>query len=311
MRRERQERQQSQARQGRRGGRGRRFAVAAVVGVLTLGLLGALGGAAAHGGEPHLDAQLVREGERLIVGDFTAPQAGALVVVPYVEGPLGCGASAGGYRVPLSAESGVSFVANETTLQAFFDAPGAGFSAFAVDSHTASRALILMQENAVALHGLVALVQRESANATSVRTGVLGLPYPIPGAGAGHGFDHTAEGGGVVMSYDNRSFTRASACAGDERGHVALDVPFDAFRETPLRHGALVHVVAMHDPEIPEFLPRPIDASTQILQANLYLARPGEDPERVRDALAPGVRAHDAIPLAGLGLALALIAWRR
>lgn len=261
--------------------------------------------AAAHGEETHLDEGLTRNGERLLLGSFEAPQPGPLVVVPFVDAPLGCDAAAHGYRIPLGDGAGVAFVSNRTTLQALLDAPEpGGYAAFAVDTHEASRALILMQENAVALHALVALVQEPGRDA-EVRTGALGVPYTLPGAG-GHGFEHAVEGGGIQMAHDG-GFRGARACVGEDAGHVSLTVDLAALPDA-LGHGRLVHALVLHDPQVAAFLPRPLDESTRVLQANLYLARPGEDPARVRDALDPAPRAGQLAPVAFVLVGLALVA---
>lgn len=276
----------------------------ALLALLALALLLPL--AAAHGEQAALDEQLVDDGRRLTVGEFKAPQRGGLVVVPYVEGPLPCEGAAG-YRIPLTPTSGVAFAANATALQALFDGPASegGYTAFAVDTQSAQRALILMQENAVALHGLVGVVRE--GNDTRARSGALGLPYPIPGA-AMHEPEHPAEGQGIVMDHDG-SFSGAQACPVSEPGHVAITFRFDALPES-LGPGKLAHVVALHDPEIAAFLPRPIDDSTAVLQANLYLARPGEDPATIRAALDPSPRVADALPILLLGVGLVWIARR-
>jgi len=269
----------------------------------------ALPGALAHGEEQHLDEQLVENGERLLLGRFTAPQAGALLVVPHVAGALGCVPPPQvNYRVALGPEAGVSFARNETTFAAFFDVPprSEGYAALAVDTHDATRTLILMEENAVALHALVGVVIRGSALET--RTGALGLPYPIPDTAAHDMGEFAPEGGGIVMAHDD-SFSGATTCAGEEAGHFAARFEVTSLPE-PLAAGSLVHVVAMHDATVAGFLPRPLDGTTEVLQANLYLAREGEDPARVRDALDPRIGLAEAVPLAGLAVGLVLVARR-
>ena len=270
----------------------------AVAAVLTL-----LPCAAAHGEDAHLDDQLVDAGRRVLVGEFTAPQPGALVVVPFFEGALGCASAAhAGYRIPLGDGSGVSFASNATAVEALFDAaPGAtGYVGLAVDTHDATRALILMQENAVALHALVGLVRGDSESEPRAETGALGLPYPIPGAGMGHGFEDAIEGRGIVLAHDG-SFGEPRWCA--DGGHAALAFSRGDLPDS-LGPGSLVHVVALEDPAIAQFLPRPIEASTRVLEANLYLARPGEDASRIREALDPAPAAFDVVALAGLALGL-------
>jgi hypothetical protein len=263
--------------------------------------------ALAHGETPGIDDQLVESGQELIVGEFTAPQPGALVVVPFVDGALGCSPpEEGEYAIALTNESGVSFAANATQITAWFDLPrrDEGYASFAVDTHDATRTLLLMEQAIVAEHALVGVVVAPGGITT--RTGALGLPYAVPGTSAHDMGDFRPEGGGILLSHDD-SFLGASTCAGDEAGHVAMSVLFEAVPDA-LAPGRLVHAVAMYDPGLSQFPPRPLDDSTGVLQANLYLARPAEDPERVRDALEPGVRASDVVPVAlvvvGLGLSL-------
>ena len=263
----------------------------------------ALPSALAHGNEQHIDGQLLEDGERLLLGEFTAPQPGALVVVPYVDRPLGCAPPAAAeYRIALGPDAAVSFATNATTFAAFFDVPpfGEGYAGLAIDTHDATRTLILMEENAVALHALVGTVLRGTLLET--RTGALGLPYPIPGTAAHDMGEFEPEGGGIVMTHDG-SFLGGAACSTEEPGHLAISVELASLPDS-LAHGRLVHAVAMFDPELAGFPPRPIDATTGLLQANLYLARPGEDPVRVRDALDPSLGLADALPLLGLAVGL-------
>jgi hypothetical protein len=258
--------------------------------LLLLVVFAALPPAAAHGREHGLEQQLQERGEALLLGGFDAPQPGALVVVPLLEGPLPCGdASGAGYAVPLGGGAVVAFVANATHLGAVLDLPRPGFAAFALDTATAARTLLLMQEQAVALHRLAAAAPNGSA--LDARGGVLGIPYALPGS-HGHGFGPIApEEVGLRLAWEGP----AEACAGAP-GHLTLALPRERAAWAP---GSVVHAVALWDPEVPQFLPRPLD-STRVLQANLYLARPGEDAAQVRAALAQGVGAEAAVPLLGL-----------
>lgn len=257
---------------------------------------------AAHGTEHGLDDQLVRNGDRLLLGSFDAPQPGPLLVIPYSEDPLPCGPDPSRrFLVRLGPDAAVSFAANATHVQALFDLPAEGYVAFAADTHDAVRALILMQENAVALHRLAADVVRPDANDTGarLRTGTMGIPYALPGA-SGHGFGHEVEGGGIAMAYDSATRGLAGGCRSAEPGHAGLWF-LRANLSQSLAPGSLVHVVALYDSAVPQFLPRPLE-STRVLQANLYLARPGEDPDGVREALDPRPGADEALPLALFGL---------
>ncbi|HUR67962.1 MAG TPA: hypothetical protein VM370_01855 [Candidatus Thermoplasmatota archaeon] len=269
--------------------------------LLLLAALWLLPSALAHGGEAGIDDQLVDNGRALQLGTFTAPQPGALVVVPYVEGALGCAPPAeADYSIALGADAGIAFAANATALAAYFDLPpqGEGYAALGVDSHDATRALILMQENAIALHALAGVVERGSA--LDVKTGALGVPYPIPGTAMEHAEELAApEGGGLLLDHDG-SFTGARACAGSEVGHLAILVE-DSSLPDSLAPGRLVHAVAMFDATLAQFPPRPLDGTTAVLQANLYLARPGEDPARVRAALDPSIKlVADGVPILAL-----------
>ena len=67
-----------------------------------------------------------------------------------------------------------------------------------------------------------------------------------------------------------------------------------------------MHAVVLYDPQIAAPLPRPIEGSTRVLEANLYLAQPGEDPAEVRAALDPTPGASTWLPLAGVAAGLIL-----
>lgn len=266
--------------------------------------------AAAHGGQ-QLDDTLVKNGQALMIGSLDAPQPGALLVVPFVDGPLPCGPEAfGAYRIALTSGTGVAFVANATILQMLVDMPEGegGYSALAVDTHEASRALLLMQQAAVSYHALVGVVKPlNGTRSIDVQTGVLGLPYPLEGT-ATHGDLPPPEGEGIQMAHD-RSFRGGAACLGDAPGTLVIRVNQTALPES-LAPGKLVHVVALHDPSIAGFLPRPLDGTTGILRANLYLARAGDDAEQIRAALDPAPRVADITPIAALAVGLALVVRR-
>lgn len=263
-------------------------------------------GVVAHGGGHGLDEQLVADGKRLLLGEFTAPQRGPLVVVPYTEGPLGCAASAeAGYRIAMSDDVGVMFAANETRVQILVDRPAGqtGYVGFAADTHDATRALLMMQENAVALHALVGVVHNDTT--AEARTGTLGVPYPLgDGAGPAHGHGH--DDTRMMMAHDG-AVGRPVWCEGPGPGQLVLAFNRTALPES-LAPGMLVHVVALVDARFAQFLPRVIPDSTSVLEANLYLARLGEDPTRVRAALDPSPSVHDAVPAALAVLGVALVA---
>lgn len=265
--------------------------------------------AAAHGTEQHVDEQLVESGEALMLGEFKAAQAGPLVVVPFVDDALTCDTERGAYRIPLGDDAGVAFVTNETTVQALFDLPAdhVGYAGFAVDTHDATRALLLMEENAIALHALVGVVTDDDGTGES-RTGALGLPYPIPGTAMHDMTSIPVEGGGVLMSHDD-SFAGGRWCASAEPGHLAIMLDRSDLPDS-LAQGQLAHVVALADSTVVGYLPRPLDGSTRVLQANLYLAREGEDPARVRAALDPAPTLAQLLPIAIAGVGSVWVARR-
>jgi hypothetical protein len=265
-------------------------------------------------GESHdaLETQLVDAGAKLMLGSFEAPQPGPLVIVPHHDGALGCGDSTGaGYLVPLGEDAGVSFGTNATHVAATFDLPAGGFVAFAVDTRDASRALIIMREYAIARHRVTAIVT-EGARDGQNRSGILGVPYELPTAPvAGHaGGPHPIEGGGIQIAYDEgRLPASGQICRAPGGEHVTVSFLRQDFPES-LSPGMIVHAVALYDPKIPQFLPRPIDESTRVLQANLYLARANEDPEAIRSALDPSPEALDLLPLAALAVGLVWVGRR-
>lgn len=293
--------------------KGRRLVGRVRAPVLAVALALALAGVAlAHGDAHHeLDTQLVENGRAVMVGAFTAAQPGPLVVVPSTDGPLPCGPwEDADWRIPLGDDSGVVFLQNATHLVGVVEqAPGAsGYTALAVDTASASRALVLMSEAAVSNHALAAVVLRADGP-PAARTGVLGIPYDLPGD-AGHDMgDFAPEGGGIVLDHDD-SFPGARACPWPDAGYVAFAFERTALPEA-LAPGSVVHVVALHDGAIAEFLPRPIDGSTAVLQANLYLARPGEDPAAMRAAFDPTPGATAWLPLALVGVGLVWAATER
>lgn len=266
--------------------------------VLASGLVSGLAGA--HPEDPQAP-QLVANGEALLLGGWAAPQPGPLLVVPYEAEARPCGDVAGaGYLVDLGGGARLALVGNATHVAATFDLPGPGFVALALDTRTAARTLLVMQEQAVALHALAAAAP--NGTGWDARRGVLGIPYDLPGAST-HGFGHVApEEVGLRLAYD------APAAACGTAGHLTLGLARDAVGEAA-RPGAVVHAVALFDPAVPGFLPRPVD-STQVLQANLYLARPGEDSAAVRAALDPQPGWDEALPLGALLLGVALLARR-
>lgn len=292
------------ARQGQR-----RVASSCRVGLVLAAILLLSPLAAAHGGaDDSYEDQLLKDGEKLVVGKFTAPQPGPLVVVPFVEDPPACAASPSvGTTIAMGKDSAVTFYVSAQGLHALFDLPpdpNGYYTAFAVDTHDASRALILMMEEAVALHALEAVRVKEGNE--TVRSGVLGLPYELPTEG-GHAFNITPEGGGILMDHDG-SFSGATVCSGDVPGHRTFSFNASKLPDS-VTPGRIVHVVALYDPKVPEFLPRPVDGSTRVLQLNLYLARPGENATAVRAAFSPTWSAADLVPigLAAVGTLAAIV----
>ncbi len=259
--------------------------------------------AAAHGDE-HAPVEFAG-----VVGRYSGAQPGPLLIVPYVDVPPLCGtAPTQGALVALGDDVFLTFFVTGVGLQVLLDLPqdaSSGYAGLAVDTHDASRALILMQESAISLHSLVGVVWNETT--TTVRTGALGLPYIIPGTG-GHDMGVSLEGGGILLDHDNAS-AAGSSCAGPDRSHRTFVFSAQVLPES-VEPGRVVHIVALFDPDVPYFLPRPIDGSTRVLQANLYLARPGEDIASLRDALEPRARFEDVAPLVVLGVGLVLVTRR-
>lgn len=285
-------------------------------GVVLVGLLVAVSvGALAH--EAHqtegMDDQLVSAGSGLMVGSFDAPQEGPLVVVPYREGELGCGPGPEvGYVIPIGKGAAVSFVANATHVQAVVDLPPeqTGFVSFALDTERAHRTMMLMLEHAVAMHGMGAVLLEEGdagVNAT-FDDGVMGVPYLFPDApnasrSSKYFLNIDSPGGGIRMDFE--SSAPVTWCQGAEPGHHAIRFSRAGMGEA-LSEGAILHGLVHWDGELAEWLPRPIP-STEEFQVNLYLSRPGEDPEAIKQALDPGPDARTLASLAGLGLGLAAI----
>lgn len=260
--------------------------------------------AAAHGEEHGLDEQLVANGEKLLVGSFTAPQPGALVVVPFTPGPLSCGAAAGGYRIPLSPTAGLMIAANETEVAILFDLPAEddGYVGFGIDTGDATRALVLMEENAIVLHALLQIGKNERDGPRVFRTGALGVRYALPGS-HGHGLNTSLEGD-VFLDTDD-SFAGGRWCRTDD-AHRTIVVNRSDLAES-LAAGTVVHVVAIHDAQVPYFRSRLVEGAPTVLHLNLYLARAGEDPARLREAFDPSVRPYDVVALLALGLGLVLV----
>jgi hypothetical protein len=115
-----------------------------------------------------------------------------------------------------------------------------------------------------------------------------------------------AEESDVRMAYDSPA--PPVYCGSTEPGHVTL--AFDRSGLPSTAPGSLVHVVALVDTSVAGFLPHPLD-STRVLQANLYLVRPGEDARQIEAALSPRPTAQALVPMAGAGAGLALLALRR
>lgn len=263
------------------------------------------GVASAHGADAGIGDQLVKDGAKLVTGTFTAQQPGPLVVVPHVaQAPECAAAPTTAVVLPLGHDAEVAFFGTADGLHTLVDLPPAtqGFVGMAVDTHDASRALILMDESAIALHGIVSVAWRDGAEPVT-RTGALGVPYALPGEG-GHAFNYTPEGRGILIDHDD-SFRGGSTCAGNSPGHRAFSFTALAMPDS-VGPGRIVHVVLLYDPDVPAFIPRPIDESTRILEANLYLARAGEDPVLVARALDPQLGLPEYAPL---GLVLVGLAW--
>jgi hypothetical protein len=77
---------------------------------------------------------------------------------------------------------------------------------------------------------------------------------------------------------------------------------FIAHDGVALDNGRLLHAVTLYDDQVPLWLPRPLDASTSIMQWNLYVSRAGEDPESTRLALSPRPPMDDMVPMVLLGV---------
>lgn len=251
--------------------------------------------AAGHGKERHTPDELLREaGEKLMVGEFRGQQEGPLVVVPYVDGPLTCGMDLP-YQIAVTDGFSVTFLHNATQVQASFALTDdtKGYVAFGTDTRQASRALFLMQEYVVAVHRVAATVLGPDRD--PLRQGFMGIPH-VAGP-SGHGFSHRLEGDGIAIEYVD-DVDQADAC-----GRPAPSIRLDRDPAAGMEPGRVVHAIVLRDPNLSEYLPRPIDNSTDVFQVNLYLACEGEDPDRVRQALDPKPGAHEWLPLSVLGLA--------
>lgn len=263
-----------------------------------------------------MDDQLVNAGEGLMVGSFDAPQRGPLVVVPYVDGPLDCGRMAAhSYLIPIGNGTAVSFVANETTVQANLDVPpnATGFASFAMDTKNAHRTMMLMLEHAIATHAMGAILLEEGNRSVdaSFQDGIMGVPYLFPDAAnasktSKYFLEIDSPGGGIRMEYDGAS-APASWCEGDEPGHYAIRV--SRTHMDALKPGAIVHGLVHWDHELAKWLPRPIP-TTDEFQVNLYLTRSSEDPEAIQNALDPAPRPQNVLSVAGLGLGMLFVVGR-
>jgi hypothetical protein len=252
-----------------------------------------------HGEERHRPAdELVKEGESLMIGSFSAEQAGPLVVVPFEEGPLPCGNERlVRYQIPIGEDVFVTFAHNDTSLEAGFALPPSEkrFLAVGVGTGDAVRALFIMQEHVVALHELAAGIV--GGDNETFRQGALGVAHAAgPSA---HGIDHPLEGYGITLAYDETG--SADPCFTSE-GHSGFRFS-KATSRARLAPGSVVHVVVLYDPNFDVPLPRPIEDSTAVFQANLYLARSDEDPSMLRAALDPSPEAESWIPVLVLGAA--------
>lgn len=253
--------------------------------------------ASAHDGHETdgLEEQLVDDVGGVMIGRFDAPQAGPLVVVPFTNGPLPCGVSAStDLLVPVGNGTAASFAANATHVQVLLDVPvnATGYIAAALDTADAHRTIMMMMEHAIAIHALGSILVQDDDNQTAnvtFRKGVMGVSYRLPGAEEGSAVSkyfegHPMPGEGIRMQYDLRA--PVTWCRNEEQG--AYGVLFERASMTDsLGDGMIVHGVVMWDHDLPAWLPRPID-TTDELQVNLYLARPGERPEALQAALGPG-----------------------
>ena len=247
----------------------------------------------AHGDERHRPAdELVEEGEKLMVGHFDADQPGPLVVVPFVDGGMPCGDDRfTPYYLPLGDDAFVTFLHNESSIEASFRFPAQAqrFVGIGIDTGEAVRALFVMQEHVVAIHTFAGAALKDG-NVT-FREGELGVAHAAgPSA---HGVAHPLEGEGMVAAYHDLGVSTLCEHDRETMGFRANKTMF-AERAEP---GRIVHVVVLYDPAFDVFLPRPIDNSTIVFQANLYLARPGEDLAALRAAFDPKPRADVLVPL--------------
>lgn len=273
--------------------------------VLILLLLALLGlNVSAHHPDDRLDDQLVDAGDSLMFGGFEARQPGPLVIVPHHDGPLGCRLPAEyAYLLDAGPSAGVGFLTNGTHLLAVLDLPQetASYAAVAMDTGTAVRSLIMMQEHLVSMHRFGAVTSPEdlgSQNRT-VRWGLMGVPYAVAAQNVS-AMGHDMPGDGIRLDHDDRA-RGATSCIDERRGLVGFLFAHDREGD-PLRPGRLVHAVTLYDEEVATWLPRPVDESTSVRQWNLYLARSGEDPQQVRRALSPQPQAGDLVPMALLGV---------
>lgn len=250
---------------------------------------------------------LVEGGERLMFGRFDAPQPGPLLIVPFLDGSLPCGVGEEDpFLVLVGDGAAVTFLSNATHVLVAFETAKPALAAAALDTHAAHRTLTLMTEEAVALHAMGARLRTGTPNSTGpdFRAGVLGLPYALPGPVV-HRLAHPVEGFGIRMAYEEGA-APVAPCDGPAGGLFGVTFLREDLPES-LEAGSVVHAVVVYDDASVAWLPRPVDETSHVFQANLYLARPGESVEDLRRAFDPRPGPHELVPAAGLLVGLALM----
>lgn len=213
-----------------------------------------------------------------------------VLLVPYVEGPLGCPGDA------VLPPEGWSLEQNESSLRISARLlPLPAFVLAAVDTGKTVQSLVMMEEREISLHRAVARSSRPQAG-----TAVVGAVSGIHGDSA-HGMESS-----LMMDYDNLPI--GELCPRDDGVFVAR---FEraSFPET-LVPGRAVHLIFMTDARVPHLLPHPL-VSTEVVTKSAYLLAPGEDAGVLRSALDGGPGASSAVPVVLAALAVALFGFGR